>query len=86
LDEYIKDHKNNSLNPDSDISIASQCVSILDDQLQKLLFARIVEKMSYENIADRFQYSNAVIAQHEVHKALHQLEGIVKLRMNISTN
>lgn len=64
--------------------IASQCVSILDDQSQQLLFSRVAGKMSYERIKNKFQFSNAVIAQYEVNKALSQLEGIVKLRLNFS--
>ena len=66
--------------------VAAQCVSILDEQSQKLIFARIAEKLSYERITDKFQFSNPVIAQYEVNKAFNQLEGIIKLRMNISQN
>ncbi len=66
--------------------VASQCVSIMDEQAQKLLYARVSEKLSYEKIAEKFQFSNAVIAQYEVNKAFNQVEGIVKLRMNISQN
>ena len=64
--------------------IASHCVTILDDQSQQILFSRIAEKMSYERIKNKFQFSNAVIAQYEVNKAMSQLEGIVKLRLNFS--
>ena len=64
--------------------VAAKCVSILDEDVQRLLFARVAEKLSYERIKEKFQFSNAVIAQYEVNKALDQLEGIVKLRMNIS--
>ncbi|MEO8086071.1 MAG: hypothetical protein ABI763_04585 [Bacteroidota bacterium] len=66
--------------------VASQCVSILDEQAQALLFARVAEQLSFEQIKDRFQFSNAVIAEYEVQKALSQLTGIVKLRMNIAQN
>ena len=66
--------------------VAARCVSILDEEAQKLLFARVADKLSYERIREEFQFSNAVIAQYEVTKAMDQLEGIVKLRMNISSN
>ena len=64
--------------------IASHCVSILDEQSQQILFSRVAGKMSYERIKNKFQFSNAVIAQYEVNKAMSQLEGIVKLRLNFS--
>ncbi len=66
--------------------VAARCVSILDEEAQKLLFARVADKLSYERIKEEFQFSNAVIAQYEVTKAMVQLEGIVKLRLNKSTN
>jgi hypothetical protein len=66
--------------------IASDCVSILDEHSQKLINARVIEKLSYEKIALRFQYTNAVMAQQEFNRIYNQLEGIVKLRMNIALN
>jgi len=66
------------------VDIASHCVTIMDDQSQQLLYSRVAGKMSYERIRDKFQFSNPVIAQYEVNKALNQLEGIVKLRLNFS--
>ena len=86
LNDYIKVLKERGPNPrntgNGPADIASQCVSILDEQSQQLLFSRVSGKMSYENIQDKFQFSNAVIAQYEVNKAFNQLEGIVKLRLN----
>jgi len=88
LNDHIRTLKENGKSPmlesDHPDEIASQCVSILDDQSQKLLFSRVSGKMSYERIKDKFQFSNAVIAQYEVNKALSQLEGIIKLRLNFS--
>ena len=63
--------------------IVSQCVAIMEDDAQQLLFARVTEKLNYEQMKDRFQFSNAVIAQYEFDKAFNQLEGIVRLRLNI---
>jgi hypothetical protein len=71
-------------NPGQPVNIVSQCVSIMDEQSQQLLYSRVAGKMSYEQIRNKFQFSNPVIAQYEVNKALNQLEGIVKLRMNFS--
>ena len=86
--DYVKNRKQilHNVNSNNDDEITAHCVSILDEHLQKLLFARVVEKLSYEKIAERFQYSNAVIAQYELDKAFQQLEGIVKLRLNVSLN
>ena len=67
-------------------SVVAQCVSILDETDRNLVHAYYAEQLSYEKIAGRFNYSNAVIAQHEVYKAMNQLEGIVKLRLHISLN
>jgi len=66
--------------------VVSQCVSILDEQARNIVHARYAGHLSFEQIASRFNYSDAVIAQHEVNKAMNQLEGIVKLRLNISLN
>jgi len=66
--------------------VVAQCVSILDENARNLVYACFADHLSYEGIAARFNYSNAVIAQHEVNKAMNQLEGIVKLRLNISNN
>lgn len=66
--------------------VVAQCVSILDEQSKKLVQSYYAERMSFETIAVKFNYSNPVIAQHEVNKAIAQLEGIVKLRLNMSEN
>ncbi len=86
--KYLKEVEKGNINPvvNEPDEVASQCVSILDEQAQKLLYSRIVGKLSYERIEKKFQYSNAVIAQYEVNKAYDQLKGIVKLRLNISND
>jgi len=66
--------------------IVAQCVSILDESSRQLIYARYAEFMSFESIAARFTYSNAVIAQYEVNKAIQQLQGIVKVRLSIPLN
>ncbi len=95
LEEYIVETKerrrNNQLKSaivfsDQQKSVVAQCVSILDENAKDLVYARYGDHLSFEKIAERFNYSNAVIAQHEVGKAMNQLEGIVKLRLNISLN
>ena len=77
------------LNPaytDHQKEIVSDCVSIMDTDSRRLLAARYAEKLSYEQIAARYEYSNPVIAQFEVNKAMTQLEGIARARLNISSN
>jgi DNA-directed RNA polymerase specialized sigma24 family protein len=95
LAEYVKEarekRKNNQLKSGDIFSgqqrdVVAQCVSILDENARNLVYAHYAEHLSFEKIAERFSYSNAVIAQHEVNKAMSQLEGIVKLRLNISRN
>ena len=66
--------------------VAAQCVAVLDGQSQQLLFLRYAERKSFEEIAAILNYSNPVIAQFEVEKAYRQLEGIVKVRFNMSQN
>ena len=66
--------------------IVAQCVSILDEHSIKLVHAYYAEQLSFETIAAKFNYSNPVIAQHEVNKAINQLEGIVTLRLKSSIN
>ncbi|HNP49288.1 MAG TPA: hypothetical protein PKK99_03550 [Bacteroidia bacterium] len=71
---------------DQQRNIAAECFGIMDEDHRKLLAARFAEKLSYEQIAVRFDFSNPVIAQFEVNKALNQLEGITRARLNISAN
>jgi len=86
LNDHIKELKERNVpeesHADQSVDIASHCVSIMEEQSQQLLFCRIAAKRSYEHIKEKFQFSNAVIAQYEVNKAFNQLEGIVKLRLN----
>jgi hypothetical protein len=87
LDQEIRNRKTGAQGvkktPTVPAAIIAQCVTILDEQAQGLLFARVSEGLSDEQIADKFLFSNAVIAQYEVNKAFNQLEGIVKVRLNI---
>lgn len=64
-----------------DRMIASRCMSILDERSKSLLFARYAERLSYEQIAVRYQYSNPVIAQTEVEKAASLMERILSARL-----
>ena len=59
------------------------CVAIQDDDTRKLLFARYAERLSFEQIAVRFAYSNPVIAQFEINKAMNRLEDIVRIQLNL---
>lgn len=68
------------------VEIVAQCISILPDVSRQLLFARVAEKRSFEQIAEVFNFSNAVIAEYEIDKALTLLEGIVRLRFAIPNN
>jgi len=70
---------------DENKEIVAQCVSILDEENRKLLFSRYAEKLSFEQIAVRFNYSNPVIAQFEVNKAMNRLEAISRIQLNIET-
>jgi len=71
---------------DTNAAVAAQCVAVLDAPSQQLLFLRYAERKSFEEIAAILNYSNPVIAQFEVDKAYRQLEGIVKVRFNMSAN
>jgi DNA-directed RNA polymerase specialized sigma subunit len=93
LHEFVQEMKNKKNNTESknDFSdhqkeVVAQCVSILDSNARNLVYAHFADYLSFEKIAERFNYSNAVIAQHEVSKAMNQLEGIVRLRLNIAMN
>jgi hypothetical protein len=66
--------------------VAADCVRILDEQSQQLIYARVIEKLTYEKIAERLRLTSAVTAQQQFNKAYNQLESIVKVRMNISLN
>ncbi len=72
------------IQPSTDLErdAVSSCFSILDDQSKKLLSSRYTEKLSFEEIASRFEFSNPVIAEFEVHKALKQFRQISMARLN----
>jgi hypothetical protein len=61
--------------------IVSSCFSILDDSHRIILAARLVEKLTFEQIASRFNLSNPVIAQFEFNRAFSQLEKITRARL-----
>ena len=64
----------------------SMCVKIQDEDTRKLLFSRYAEKLSYEQIAVRFEYSNPVIAQFEINKAMNRLEDMSRIHLNLDQN
>ena len=69
---------------DKDVKVSAHCFSVLDDAARKIIAARFVEKLSFEQIASRFNFSNPVIAQFEFNKAYRQFETIVRARFNKS--
>ena len=73
--------------PSTDIEreVAATCFTILDEQNKKLLSSRYTEKLTFEEIAVRFEFSNPVIAEFEIHKALNQFRQISQARLNIGT-
>ena len=64
--------------------IVSSCFLILDESYRRILSARYSEKLTFEQIAVRFNFSNPVIAQFEFNKAFLQFEKISKARLNIT--
>ncbi len=72
------------LSTESEKEAVAACYSILDDNTRKLLSRRYCEKLSFEEIAAMFDYSNPVIAQFEVNKALLQLQKVSMARLNVS--
>ncbi|MBK6838575.1 MAG: sigma-70 family RNA polymerase sigma factor [Bacteroidetes bacterium] len=95
LQEFLREEKmlrkenKFSLSPvfsDQQRDIVAGCVNLMEVDNRRLLAARYAENLSYEQIAVRFEYSNPVIAQFEVNKAMNQLEGIARARLNISSN
>ena len=69
---------------DTERKAVAACYSILDPNSKQLLCTRYVEKLSFEEIASRFEFSNPVIAQFEVNKAFHQLQQLAIARLNLS--
>jgi len=84
--------KSRSLTPENisadqlNANIVANCVLVLDEQAQRLIYVRYVEQKSFEEIAQIFNFSNPVIAQFETDKAYKQLEGIVKVRLSVNQN
>lgn len=86
--EDFRRKKNQSISEssDRDKTIVASCFGILDENFRNLLSARYVSKMSYEEIAARFEFGNPVIAQFEVEKALNQFRTIAIARLNPTVN
>jgi hypothetical protein len=86
IDYYKNNNSQKNLNVDlihsHEKEVAVACFSILDELKQKLLAARYSGKLSFEQIAVKFNFSNPVIAQFEVNRAFLQYENVVKARLN----
>ncbi len=84
--ESRKFQRKTGIQPSSDIEreAVTSCFTILDEQSKKILSARYTEKLSFEEIAARFEFSNPVIAEFEVHKALNQFQQISLARLDTS--
>lgn len=82
--ESRKFQRRTGIKPSTDLEVeaVAACFTILDSQSKKLLSARYTEKLTFEEIASRFEFSNPVIAEFEVHKALNQLRQISQARLN----
>ncbi|MEO0310579.1 MAG: hypothetical protein RIQ89_236 [Bacteroidota bacterium] len=61
-----------------------KCIHLLDDYQISLLTERFVLNKSYEAIAAAKEFSNPVIAEHEVTKAFHHLFAIAKASQGIA--
>jgi DNA-directed RNA polymerase specialized sigma24 family protein len=86
----FKPEKNKDIVPipsmsDNEKEIIGSCYSILDESFRKILAARYVEKLSFEAIAVRHNFSNPVIAQFEFNKAFNQFEKIARARLNVAS-
>lgn len=90
LREYFKtlkteNPKERELNTSEEKEIIRSCFSILDETSRKILAARFSEKLSFEQIAARMDFSNPVIAQFEFNKAFSQFEKISRARLNVAS-
>ena len=77
--------KERDLNTSEEKEIIRSCFSILDENSRKILAARYSEKLSFEQIAARMDFSNPVIAQFEFNKAFLQFEKISRARLNVAS-
>ena len=68
-----------SVSPD----VVAQCLTVLDEDIQRLLMLRFAERKSYEEIATACNFSNPVIAEFEVERAYQQLRRMVNVRFNL---
>ncbi|REJ82446.1 MAG: hypothetical protein DWQ44_12385 [Bacteroidetes bacterium] len=62
--------------------IAATCISNSDENTRDLLNSRYALNLSFEQIASRFDFSNPVIAQFEVNKAMNRLLDRIKTESN----
>lgn len=77
--------KERDLNTSEEKEIIRSCFSILNENSRKILAARYSEKLSFEQIAARMDFSNPVIAQFEFNKAFSQFEKISRARLNVAS-
>jgi DNA-directed RNA polymerase specialized sigma24 family protein len=64
---------------DETVEAAVRCFSALDESHQRLLEAHYVEGANFEEVARRFGFGNASIAEFEIDRAMNLLEGLVKV-------
>ena len=79
-----KNHNQESIESKQKEVIGS-CFSILDESSRKILSARYAEKLSFEQIAVRLNFSNPVIAHFEFDRAFSQFEKIARTRLNVAS-
>ncbi|MFM7216497.1 MAG: hypothetical protein ACKO1U_00610 [Bacteroidota bacterium] len=70
--------------PDGISVTAARCFSALDEQAQQLLEAYYVQGFKFEEIADRFGFGNAAIAEFEIDRAMELLENLVNVSVGKS--
>lgn len=87
LNDYLKENKNtfySKSNTPEEKEISASCFTILDESSKKILAARYIEDLSFEEIAVRFSYSNPLIAEFEFNKAFNLFENVTRARLNSS--
>ncbi|MFM9050755.1 MAG: hypothetical protein ACKOKF_00360 [Bacteroidota bacterium] len=83
LSSFKKDKNSDAAPKDisASVEVAARCYSALDPTAGRLLEAYYLEGLNFEELASRFGYGNATIAEFEVLRQMAKLEGLVHISL-----
>lgn len=90
LRNYVRELRRQAMEGENDDPAAerqeviARCFNVLDGPRQQLLTGRYADRLSFEELATRLGYSNAIIAEAELDRSFFSLEQIADVRLSLA--